>query len=491
MAASAKVAAAVGATGAAAVLSLDAYLRAQYGPDASTRLVTAYKTAIPAFAAYRWVQFRYEKGPAAARRLLGSVHPYLPGWVGVGVEDPALAAAAYEQLHPHWAPAMYDCILGLRGFYIKTGQLIANNVSDAAPPFWSKTFLPLLDKVPPKPFAQVRATVESEYGHTLEAVFESFEEEPIASASIGQVHRAVLRVGGAVPSSDAAASSLPLPRGTPRRVVVKVQYPEVEGQFRGDVSTAKTFVRVALPEHLPALNEIEKQFANEFDYRREATQLRDVRANLARATPAFDHILVPAPILPLCTRKVMVMEEVPHAEKLSEALGRDMDDFARMRGVSTEALVAEEARLNKEALARGELRCGPTAREMDRLVRLRAWRNTLLAPLIALGLASPVHVPLNHARLVDELLAVHGHEILIDGAFNGDPHAGNCLLSYPSPSKTSGSARLALVDYGQVKRLSDKQRVDFARIIVALAAVHRPGATPAEVAAAKALVVQR
>ena len=76
----------------------------------------------------------------------------------------------------------------------------------------------------------------------------------MASASIGQVHRATLA-------------------GTGEAVVVKVQYPEVERSFRGDIHTAKTFTAVALPEYLAPLTEIEKQFANEFDYRREAAQL--------------------------------------------------------------------------------------------------------------------------------------------------------------------------------------------------------------------------
>jgi len=68
-----------------------------------------------------------------------------------------------------------------------------------------------------------------------------------------------------------------------------------------------------------------------------------------------------------------------------------------------------------------------------------------------------VVVPLNAARLVDDLLQVHGHEVLIDGCFNADPHPGNILHA---------DGKLALIDYGQVKRLTKEQRLEFAKTIV-------------------------
>lgn len=56
-----------------------------------------------------------------------------------------------------------------------------------------------------------------------------------------------------------------------------------------------------------------------------------------------------------------------------------------------------------------------------------------------------VLVPIDAAKLVDDLLAVHGYEVLIDGCFNADPHPGNVLYV---------DGKLALIDYGQVKRYS-------------------------------------
>jgi len=380
----------------------------------------------------------------------------LPRRLGLPVDDAALDAE-YEALHAEWAPRAMDVVLMLRGFNLKTGQLVASNFGNVFPKAWQVAFEPLLDAVPHKPFSHVRSTIERELGRPLETIFSRFEEAPLAAASIGQVHRATLAGSGA-------------------EVVVKVMYPEVEGQFRGDVYAAKTFASVALPEHVKPLEEIEKQFANEFDYRREATQLQLIHDNLRRP---FPHIVVPRPHLPLCTKAVLVMEEVPRAVKLTTALTQDMEFFAEARGVPVAELVAAEEALNAEALARGELRCGPSAEEMARVQRQVGWANWWRR---ATG-RRPLHVPLNHAALLDELLRVHGHEVLVDGAFNGDPHPGNLLVTRDAGAGLGG-ARLALVDYGQVKVLSHAERLQVARLMVGLArADERNAAHRAAVAA--------
>jgi len=418
----AKVAGGAVAAGGVAFLGLSEWLRREYGEATLGRMIAVYRVAIPAFVAYRSTQLLEDIVPAR----LG-----LP-------RDEVAVSAKYEELHKTYAPRMLGVILEQGGFNLKTGQMIAGNFGDGAPKTWQKVFEPLLDRVPHKEFATVKATVESGLGAPLESVFSSFDTEPLAAASIGQVHRAVLRSNG-------------------RRVVVKCQYPEVEALFRGDVNTAKTFAKVALPEHVPALNEIERQFATEFDYRREAGLLNDVRANLAAG--GFKDILVPQPIPELCSKNVLVMEEIQQCEKLTSALMRDMEMFAKRKGVSTEALLVEEEVANKAAIARGELRMGPSAVEMDMFQNSLWWGN--LWKRVSGQVQD--HVPLNHARLMDELLRVHGHEVFVDGAFNADPHPGNVLVT-----KAGGRTRLALVDYGQVKTLTPQQRLQLSRLIVGL-----------------------
>jgi aarF domain-containing kinase len=425
----------------------------QYGPEALGRMAKAYSVVWPAFLQYRFIQLFHEE---------------LPARFGLPV-DRVEVRRRYQSLHQYYAPAVFDSFLGLRGFYIKTGQLIANNLGNAAPLHWQRVFEPMLDDVPPKPFEHVRATVEAELGRPLEAVFTTFDPTPLASASIGQVHRATLREGGRAVVVKVMDPSLARPTGPP----------EVEARFRGDITSAKAFVAWALPEHLPPLTEIEKQFANEFDYRREAAQLGRVRENLARGGFS-NRIIVPEPIIPLCTKRVLTMEEVPRCEKLACALKKDFEGLAAALGRPVGELVEEDRRLNEEALVRGEVRCGPSAAQLDAFIATVQWRNWWGSWVGA----RPARVPLNHARLMDDLLEVHGHEVLVDGYLNGDPHPGNCLVSYAEEGDAAGGggARLALVDYGQVKALSRAARLKFARLIVALEAGDKRGTSEAMLA---------
>eukprot|EP00957_Ditylum_brightwellii_P026495 2004199-Ditylum_brightwellii.AAC.1 len=68
-------------------------------------------------------------------------------------------------------------------------------------------------------------------------------------------------------------------------------------------------------------------------------------------------------------------------------------------------------------------------------------------------------LPINHAKMVDDLIYIHGHEeirdflVLVDGYFNGDPHPGNILLM----GIEEGNPHLGLIDYGQVKELTNEE----------------------------------
>lgn len=109
----------------------------------------------------------------------------------------------------------------------------------------------------------------------------------MGTASIGQTHHAILHSG--------------------QQVAVKIQHPEAERNFRADIRTIKQFCQLAQPQHAPYLNEIEKQFMSEFNYVVEAQNLLQIKANLQRS-PWAKKVVVPMPVLPLCTREVLVME---------------------------------------------------------------------------------------------------------------------------------------------------------------------------------------
>jgi aarF domain-containing kinase len=310
-------------------------------------------------------------------------------------------------------------ILELEGFYIKCGQMCAANIGNAFPPIWQDTMAVLQDEVPARDFSVIRETVESELD--FEGTFASFEPKPIGSASIGQVHRAVLKDG--------------------THVVVKVRYPDVERLLRGDVRTMTAFCEVAQPVHVPGLLEIEKQFQTEFDYREEAANLEAVRENLEKAGLCGKGKLciVPKPYRKYCTKRVLVMEEL-NGDKLHVALKKDMQKYAELSGQTIEEFIAKQKATSQEKEEKGETLQGFSAREFDLLISVDdAKRRTKNAAKrvynITLGwlpgsqwqnYTDKTELPLNQAKLVDDLIYIHGHEVLVDGCFNGDPHPGKC-----------------------------------------------------------------
>mmetsp|Transcript_34574 Transcript_34574/g.42285 ORF Transcript_34574/g.42285 Transcript_34574/m.42285 type:complete len:493 (-) Transcript_34574:134-1612(-) len=372
----------------------------------------------------------------------------------------------WDDLHADTSRKGLNKILELRGFYIKSGQLCAANIGNAFPKVWQDTMSVLQDECPPKDFSVVKRVIESEMGRPLNDVFQSMETTPIGAASIGQVHRAVLRNGD--------------------EVVVKVMYPEVESLFRGDVRTIKMFAQVAQPVHVPALNEVEKQFMTEFDYAKEARQMLKIKENLTRAGLVGEGktFYVPRPYLDLCSKRVLVMEELK-GPKLQVGLRKNMENLATKMGFGSieelqQRMIQNEGLLPKQ---------GPSAQEMDKYINLleskqqvEHWAKTLFN--YTLGWLPGVQpkgnkdkedgedtvVLLNHARIVDDLLLIHGHEVLVDGYFNNDPHPGNILLLNGSEDKVKGKHhQLGLIDYGQVKQLSKHDRLLLCQLVIALA----------------------
>jgi predicted unusual protein kinase regulating ubiquinone biosynthesis (AarF/ABC1/UbiB family) len=216
------------------------------------------------------------KLPAAWRRLRG-----LPEQKGRQL-DPT---------HERAARRVLACALDLRGVIIKTCQAVATR-SDQFPPAFVNELKQLHDAVPPKPFAVVREVVERELGKPLGAVFERFDEAPIASASLAQVHGARLRDG--------------------REVAVKVQYPDIEEIVEVDIRNLRRACRIyerfdPQPlELLPLLDELVKHVALELDFRREGESAERVR----RLFAADDRVRVPEIHAEWSTRRVLVMERV-------------------------------------------------------------------------------------------------------------------------------------------------------------------------------------
>lgn len=408
------------------------------GDDALERIIKYDKVAVPAIIEYKWLEAKCEKLP--------KIMPWFFPPVSIEEEQ-----RQFEVLHRKWARPMFDCFMDLGGFYYKSGQKIAANIGGVVPKFYSDMFQPFLNEIPARHPDDVRKTLEDGLGKSREEVFSDWGETPIGCASIGQVHRARLRSSG-------------------QKVVVKVQNPEAERTFRGDVFALKVVVDTFMPQLSPAFDEIQKQFATEFDYRGEMQNAIDIRQNLQEG--GFKDIIVPEVYPELCSEKVMVMEEVDPATPLHDVLNKQAETIAKQKGLTKEEFMDMEMKKLEEQAAslKGKMAVSVSEDTYESYIMLQkgkrfglnAWKHIYnwtagwVFPNYEID-ESDVVVPLNAAKLINQLFAVHAYETIINGCFNADPHPGNILCA---------DGKLALIDYGQVKRIPLKDRLNLAKSIL-------------------------
>ncbi|NLG09587.1 MAG: hypothetical protein GX560_10105 [Deinococcales bacterium] len=268
--------------------------------------------------------------------------------------------------------------------FVKFGQLVASRV-EVLPARWREQLELLQDQVRAFPFAEAQRVVETELGAALETLFLTIDPEPLASASMGQVHAAALL------------------DGTP--VVVKVQRPNIAVVVKADLNILRdllltlegrfrAFRRLGL---LPLFDEFTDSLIDELDYETEAYQARMLRHNMLE----FDFVEVPAVFPAYSTRRVLTMQ--------------------RVSGVKiTDVAALDEAGVDRRALAL-------------------------------------------------DLFRVLIQQVLFDGFFHADLHAGNVWYDLHA-------RKLAFLDMGSVGQLSRSDRLRLAQLIWAL---HDRAAAPA------------
>ncbi|MBC7962173.1 MAG: AarF/ABC1/UbiB kinase family protein [Steroidobacteraceae bacterium] len=184
--------------------------------------------------------------------------------------------------------------------YVKLGQVLAAR-PDLLPDAYLKALVRLQDKVKPFSYAKVEEVIMVELGVRISKAFSSFEIEPMAAASLGQVHRAALRDG--------------------RAVVVKVQRPNIRKQIAEDFEVLEQIAgfldnHTALGHRhrfLVTLQEFRLAIQQELNYEREAHNLIALGNNLKE----FKLIQVPQPVPDYYTRSILTMEEV-QGQKITE-----------------------------------------------------------------------------------------------------------------------------------------------------------------------------
>jgi ubiquinone biosynthesis protein len=219
---------------------------------------------------------------AKRQGLLNLEGTSLAGGEGEADGDTAAKAKAFRKRLVQLGPA-----------YIKLGQVLSTR-PDLLPRPYIDELEHLQDDVPPMPFEQVESSIEQELHARLSKLFESFEQEPLGSASLGQVHAAILRDG--------------------RSVVVKVQRPNLREQLAEEIEFFRELA-IFLTEHTSAgarvdligvVQQLERALVDELDYRTEARNAASFRRDLA----TFPHILIPRVIDAYTTHKVLTTERI-------------------------------------------------------------------------------------------------------------------------------------------------------------------------------------
>ena len=196
----------------------------------------------------------------------------------------------------------------LGGVMIKVGQFLSSRV-DVLPAEVTAELAGLQDEVPAEPFAAIRRLAEAELGALLLARYASFEAEPLAAASLGQVHRATLRAPEAGTSVDDA------------RVVVKIQRPGIERLIATDLAALRMVGRwvqryppVRRRANVPALlEEFSRTLYEEIDYLEEGRHAEAFAANF-QGDPG---VRVPRVLWSHTTRRVLTLEDV-YAIKITD-----------------------------------------------------------------------------------------------------------------------------------------------------------------------------
>jgi ubiquinone biosynthesis protein len=178
--------------------------------------------------------------------------------------------------------------------FIKLGQLLSTR-TDFVPPPYARALSRLQDDVEPFGYEEVERIVSEELGVRISKAFASFDSQPLASASLGQVHRAQMRDG--------------------RPVVVKVQRPGIKQRIAEDMEALGELAKL-VDNHTEAgrrygfadlLEQFRRSLGAELDYRREAANLNRLRAIVA----PYPRLIVPKPIEDYTTGVVLTMEYIP------------------------------------------------------------------------------------------------------------------------------------------------------------------------------------
>lgn len=216
------------------------------------------------------------------------------------------------KLHQKSAVQIAEVFMQLEGLFIKFSQQVST-MSGILPKAYIKEFEKAQSHSVPRPFTQIKTRIESELKGELSDFFSSFNETPIGTASIGQVHKGELKSG--------------------EIVAVKVQHLNIEEIAKLDLDLILKLLKIVqvfikIPGFESVFEEVKKMIQEELDYLHEAQQIEVISNNLKKDA----RIVIPKVYKQFSTGKVLVMDFV-EGEKITNR------SFLAQNGIDAEVVI--------------------------------------------------------------------------------------------------------------------------------------------------------
>ena len=221
---------------------------------------------------------------------------YIAGRIVLGYQSLILTRRtgrkeAYEQRlraqHHRSALRIYNSVLQLQGLMIKLGQTIGSR-PDLFPEEYFRVLSRLQDRVPPRPFGQMKPYIEGELGSPIDTVFAEFDSKPVAAASLAQVYRAKLHDG--------------------RSVAVKVLYPNIERLVQTDLRILKMAVGMESRFYHfplePVYRELAANIPHEVDMLHEAHNMEEIASQMSHR----DDLVIPEVVWEHTSKRILTMQ---------------------------------------------------------------------------------------------------------------------------------------------------------------------------------------
>jgi len=228
--------------------------------------------------------YRKRKAYGTAFRVLLSYY-----WLHLKskIRGKAYHSQQISSLHQKNAQRIKTTVTELEGLFIKFGQLISN-LSNILPEEFRAPLEALQDKVQPRPFEEIASTIKRELGKPPSELFDQFEEQPLAVASIGQVHRATIGK---------------------EQVIVKIQHANIDTIAGADLKILKNLVKLhgyfmdmAGLRHTYV--QVRQMIEEELDYNKEAVSMQQIAENLKDQEHL--NVVIPKIYPDFCGKKILI-----------------------------------------------------------------------------------------------------------------------------------------------------------------------------------------